>query len=639
LPADACDLMRPSRRWRHAGALAMVALLIAPALPGAAGGRVLAHAQLVASSPGAGGIVAESPDEIRLIFSEPLESQVTSVDIVDLNGAPVLTRVGEVDPTDPYALVLTDPQLPDGVYRLTWRTLSAADGHTAEGFFNFGIGDVPGSLAGGPQGVTHSDTDPAGVIGRWLTYIGLLLALGMAAFHRVVIREGPMPAALVRLLAAGLLVSTAATLVAATLDALEAGSVVDYLFGTRVGGLQLARAVVSAAGGAALLFVAPRAAGVVAAATGFVGIILLVAAGHSAAVPGVASLIGQVVHVAAASVWIGGIAGLLAIVRWPGLVAGPNRRPPELIVLVPRFSALALVSIGLVGLTGVHAAWTQTGVLVPIGTEYGRTLLMKAAFATGALAVGGLNYLDGGRMMGWLDGFRSRITIEVMLAAIVLVLTASLAITPPVEEAAGVPIEPIPDAFGEVAPDVTMEVFPGRPGVNRIVVTTIEAMAGRTALQLGLDNTEAGTTTVLPLELEGMSGMDHTDGGIGMSHGSGDGDGTLEWTANAVGLPPDSTWDASVRVVNADGVEIWRQRFAFALDDDGIEEGQVASLLDPAAGVAGLLLLGGALGLGLGLGGARLPRCEAVASRIALTSGGTVAVALGILIGLTKLVG
>ena len=628
--------MRSSRRLRLAGALALLVLLVAPALPGAAGAPVLAHAQLVASSPGAGGIVAESPDEIRLIFSEPLETQLTSIDILDINQAPVLTRVGDVDPNDPYALVLTDPQLADGVYLLVWRTLSAADGHTAEGFFNFGIGDVPGSLAGGPQGVTHSDTDPPGVIGRWLTYVGLLLALGIAVFHRVVIRDGPMPAALVRTLAIALLVSAAATLVAAIFEGLEAGSVVDYLIGTRVGGLQAARAVVAAGGGAALLFVAPRAAGVVAATTGIIGIILLVGAGHSAAVPGVAPLIGQVVHVAGAAVWIGGIVGLLAIVRWPGMVASPNP-PPEMRELVPRFSALALVSIGLVGLTGAYSAWTQTGVLVPIGTEYGRTLIMKSGFAAGALALGGLNYLDGGRMMGWLDGFRSRITIEVLLAATVLVLTAALANTPPVEDAAGVQIEPIADAFGEVAPGMSMEVIPGRPGVNRVVVTTVDAMAGSAAMELSLDDLVSGTSTRVPLELEGMTGMDHTEGGMGVSHETADG--TIDWIADALVLPPDSAWDTSVRILGTDGAELSRQRFAFTLDDEGIEEGLVSSVLDPTLGVAALLLLGGALGLGLGLGGARLPRCEALASRLALITGGGVAAGLGALIGATRLLG
>ena len=629
--------MPASRAARLAGALAMLALLVAPALPGASGSRVLAHAQLVASSPGAGAIVAESPDEIRLVFSEPLESQVTSIDIVDLNAAPVLTRVGEVDPADPYALVLRDPQLADGVYGLTWRTLSAADGHTAEGFFNFGVGDVPGSLAGGPQGMTHSDTDPPGVIGRWLTYLGLLLALGMATLHRVVIRDGPMPRSLVRLLAGALLVSGAATLTVAIISGLESGSVIDFLFGTRNGALQVARAAVAAAGAAILLFVAPRLAGAVAAATGLIGIVLLVASGHTAALPGVAPLVSQVVHVAGAAVWIGGIVGLLALVRWPELLTGPRRGRPEMREIVPRFSALALASIGLVVLTGVQAAWTQTGTLVPAGTEYGRTLLMKSAFAIGALALGALNYFDGGRMMGWLDGFRSRITVEVMLAATVLVLTAALAITPPVEEVPGVQIEPIPDAFGEVAPGMSMAVIPGRPGVNRIVVSTIDAMAGSSALELGLDNLDDGSTTRVPLELEGMTGMDHSGGGMGASHETDDG--TIDWIADALVLPTGSAWDTSVRILGVDGTELSRQRFAFTLDEDGIEEGQVRSLLDPSLGVAALLLLGGAVGLGLGLGGARLPRCEALASRIALIGGGAVGAVVGALIGASKLIG
>jgi hypothetical protein len=52
-----------------------------------------------------------------------------------------------------------------------------------------------------------------------------------------------------------------------------------------------------------------------------------------------------------------------------------------------------------------------------------------------------------------------------------------------------------------------------------------------------------------------------------------------------------------------------------------------------------MLAVGGALGIGLGLGGASLPRCEAAASRMALVGGGVLGVALGALIGLGQLVG
>ena len=628
--------MARSRTVRLAAAAALIGLLVAPALPGATGMRVAAHAQLVASSPAAGGTVPESPPEIRLVFSEPLETQGTSLDVVDLNGSPVLTGAGAVDPADPYALVVDGPQLADGVYRLTWRTLSAADGHVLEGFFNFGVGDVPGSLAGGPQGSAHEGASPIDVVGRWGTYIGLLLALGLAVFHRVVAREASMPRRLVLGLAAALGVSAVATMAMTVAAGLETPSVTSYLTGSRNGLLHVARALVALGGAAGLVLVPGRLAVAVAAATGVAGIVLLILAGHASALPGVVPIANGVVHVAAASVWIGGVVGLLALARWPGWIVA-ERRPPPFRELVPRFSALALVSIGLVALSGVYANWTQTGTLVTAETEYGRTLIMKSGFALGALALGGLNYLDGGRMMRWLDGMRSRLTIEAMLIATVIALTGALAATPPLEGPPGVAIEPVPDAFGEVAPGMELTVSPGRPGLNRIVTTTIDALAGSVTLALNLENVGDGTSTRVPLTLQPMTGMVHAPGGVGQSHATDSG--TVTWSADALVLPADSRWESSVLVLADDGNELSRQRFSFALDDDGISDGQARSWLDPALGLGVVLFVGGALGLGLGLGGAPLPRCDAVASRLALLTGGAVAAVLGLLIGSTRLAG
>ena len=631
--------MSASRRWRLAGATAVVCLLAGPALPWTAGGQVTAHSQLVASSPGAGTIVAESPAEIRLVFSEPLEAQFSSLDLVAGDGAVVLSRAGEIDPEDPYALVASDLDLADGIYQVNWRTLSAADGHTAEGFFSFAVGPLIGTLIGtvpGASGMTHTETDPARVAGRWLTYIGLLLALGIAVFHRVVIRSGPMPRSLVRLLGAGLGISALATLGLATAAASEAGGMIDYLVGSRNGVLQLARAAFAGAGAMALLVVPPRLAGIVAAATGLAGVALLVGAGHATALPGPVPFLGQVVHVVGAAVWIGGIVGLLALLVRPGLLDDRDRRP-AMRTFLPRFSALALVSIGLVAMTGVYAAWIQTGTLVTVETEYGRTLLLKSAFALGALGLGGLNFLDGGRMRGWLNGMRSRLTLEAMLVAVVLLLTGALAITPPTEEVRGVAIEPVPDAFGEVTPDIDLQIVPGRPGVNRFVVLTSEALAaGSTSLELILDRLDTGDSTRIPLSIPGMAGMDH-EGMPGMYLVNDDG--LVEWVADAVVLQPGSAWDTNVLILSPDGTELTRQRFAFTLDEAAIDEGRTGTLLDPATGVAIVLFLGGAVGLGLGLGGMPLPRCEPVASRIALVAGGAVAVLLGAAIGVSRLIG
>ena len=625
--------MTSARRWRLAGAAAVLAILALPAAPGATGTRVLAHAELIASSPGPGTVVPEAPDEIRLVFSEPIEEGLSSLDVVRQDGAVIVDHSGSVDPDDPYALVLPDPGLGDGVYSVTWRSLSAADGHSAQGFFTFGIGTDEQVLPQVPGGGAHGSTDPISVIGKWLTYLGLLLGVGIPLFHRTVLRAASMPVPLVRMLAALLAISSAATLVMAVASGIEAGSIGDYLFGSRNGLLQVARATVADIGAVALLVAPRRLTGAVAAVTGLTGITLLVLAGHAAALSDPVPVVVGIVHVVAVAIWVGGLAGLVLVLFRPALIVeGP---PPRMREIVPRFSALALAAIGLVAVTGAYEVWVETGELLPIGTDYGRTLLMKTALAIGAFAVGSLNYLDGGRMRPWLDGFPTRVGLESMAAAAVLVFAAALAATPP-SEGQGVEIEPIPDAFGNVAPDMAMEIVPGRPGVNRLVVTATDALISLD-LSVTLDQLDAGTSSTVPLVPRGLEGM---GGMVGMDHNAmatRNDDGTIDWTADAIVLPAGSSWDATVEATSSSGAELTRQRFGFALDEGGISEGEVTNLLNPGAAIGLLLLVGGAIGLGLGLGGFVLPRCEAAASRLALLGGGITGVVLGALIGIQAL--
>lgn len=623
-----------------AATLAFAVLLIAPALPGAAGGRVLAHAQLVASSPGAGSSLDAPPTELRLVFSEPLEAQLTSLDLADEAGNVVLERAGSIDPDDPFALVVPGsalPELVDGVYLVTWRTLSTVDGHTGEGTFSFGIGSAPSATPAAPGETTHTDARPFDALGRWLTYLGLLLAFGVPATHRVLLGGAPMPRALVRLLAGGLLVSGLATLLVAVGNAIAAGGAIgDYLVGSRTGILHVARAAVALVGAGILAGAGVRPARLTAASIGLAGIGLLVASGHAAALPGPGPILVQGVHVAGAAIWIGGLVVLFGALWHPALVDDGAHRP-SMRALVPRFSALALVAIGLVGLTGIATAWSLTGALVDPGTQYGRRLVLKSVVALAAIGLGGLSFLDGGRLRRWVGDMRTRLTAEVGLAALVLTLTASLATTPPVDEAGGVTVAPVPNAFGATTPGIALTLSPGRPGVNRVVVTTTDAMAMIAGgLELVLDRVDTGTSARIPLALAtavigGHEGGTHDEREI---RGS---DSPVDWVADAVVLPAGGEWDASVRAVAVDGAELARQRFAFALSEGGVSEGAAGSVADPVTVIAVLLLVGGTVGLGLGVGGWRLPRTDPAASRIALAIGGVTAVALGAAIGLDRL--
>jgi putative copper export protein len=101
------------------------------------------------------------------------------------------------------------------------------------------------------------------------------------------------------------------------------------------------------------------------------------------------TMVVNLVHVATASAWVGGLVALLAACR-----AGTWRSTADpggglLSVAAARFSTLALCCAGAVLVTGI----TQTLVLLPavgdlVDTTYGRLVLVKTACLTGLLAAG-----------------------------------------------------------------------------------------------------------------------------------------------------------------------------------------------------------------------------------------------------------
>ena len=626
------------RRRGREFAAACAAVVLVSALAAVAAGPVLAHAELVTSSPGSGEVVSDPPAELILVFSEPLTPRFSAVDVADATGVPVVTDAGVVSPSDDHQLRVELPPLGEGAYTVTWRSLSAADGHDASGFFSFGVGDVGGAIpgAGGSHGSDDGDWPMA--VGRWFGYLGMLASFGLPVIAVTVLRRRLRSEAL-RAVAGLLLVSAAAVLVmvlwsAASAASAAEGDLAGYLLGSRNGSLQLARAAVMLVGGVGVWLLAGRRPGqatALAAATGLAAIGLLAVSGHAAGLPGVAPILGQVVHVAAVAIWLTGVATLLGCMVRPRALADDL---PSMGELVPRFSAVAIASIGLVCVSGFYASWSQTGALLDIGTPYGSVLLVKLALAVAALSIGGLNYLDSGRGLRLVAGLRHRLTAEVSVAALVLLASGLLSTTPPLEGARGVPINPVPDAFGSVLPGMSLELSPGRPGVNRVTVMAVGAL-GTVPMELALEGLDGGSRTRITLRHVGGPSM---PGMPGMEHGSGTDSGEDHWVADAVVLPAGSSWNATVRILNEpSGAELSRQRYAFTMGDNGVAQGLLSGPLDMGLGFAAMLLVGGSAGLGLGIGGMRLPRCDATASRIALVTGGAVAVLLGLAVGAERI--
>ncbi|MDQ2651555.1 MAG: copper resistance protein CopC, partial [Chloroflexota bacterium] len=153
-----------------------------------------AHAALDRSEPASGAVLPDAPSEVRIWFTEPLEPRFTRADLLDAAGQPLPGGTSQVAPDNDHLLILTlPPDLPDGGYTVAWRNLSAADGHTLQGYFGFaiGAGGAPGAAA--PE--LSAAPDAPRELSRGLALIGLALLLAIAPLTLGVlvpaVREAP----------------------------------------------------------------------------------------------------------------------------------------------------------------------------------------------------------------------------------------------------------------------------------------------------------------------------------------------------------------------------------------------------------------------------------------------------------------
>jgi copper resistance protein C len=98
----------------------------------------VAHAFLDHAQPAVGSTVHESPKQVRLWFTEPLEPAFCRVRVVDASGKDVDAGDSRVDASDASILTATVRALPPGTYRVVWRVVSV-DTHVTEGDYTFDI--------------------------------------------------------------------------------------------------------------------------------------------------------------------------------------------------------------------------------------------------------------------------------------------------------------------------------------------------------------------------------------------------------------------------------------------------------------------------------------------------------------------
>jgi copper transport protein len=421
-------------------------LLFAAALFLARPPPVSAHAELAQSDPPAQSSLTRAPAQVRLTFTEAIEPNSVQVSVLDRSRNQVSPGNATLVPGSNDTVTLPLGDLPPGVYTISWAVTSAVDGHTTRGLIPFAVGDageVPAPLSAEEIGAATSEGSdiqqgPIGVVARWLTLLSMLalggvlvaypLLLQPAAARLEAMRSGQDETAVTRdapeqveeetlrrarrilwsalaLFAAGslllLLVDAAASQGDDWGRALSDGITAE--FDSRRGVLWIIRAVLAVA--LAGLLVAggrnrawTKLPGYWLTGAGVATAMLLATSlgSHSAAVSSGAIISTTIdwIHLIAGSIWVGGLIFLgLALLPSLGPLGGPARTR-LLAVIVPRFSTVALASVGVLILTGLFQVLKLLDPLDAIAEiEWGRALLIKLGLVVVLLGLGAINLL------------------------------------------------------------------------------------------------------------------------------------------------------------------------------------------------------------------------------------------------------
>src|SRR5687767_9438050 len=120
-----------------------------------------AHGDIERSDPAADAVIPAAPAEVHIWFSQEVFRR-EGANVIEVRG-PDGTQVDggdtQIDDDDrKHAFVSLQPELPPGLYTVSWRNLSAEDGHEGSGEFSFTVEGTAGESNPPPAQQTATET-------------------------------------------------------------------------------------------------------------------------------------------------------------------------------------------------------------------------------------------------------------------------------------------------------------------------------------------------------------------------------------------------------------------------------------------------------------------------------------------------
>lgn len=526
--------------------VAAIATVFALAAPAGAS----AHAVLEGSEPASGATLKRSPSEIAFRFSEPVEGNFGAIQVYDRLGR----RVDSGDSYHPGGRgpelgTKLRRGLPRGSYTATYRVISA-DGHPVSGGLVFSIGkpSAPGASVSEllrQRGSAGDVTQVGFGVARGLQYASIALAIGAAFFliaiwlpgiaavagggREWLVASEAFVARLKRVFLAAAAIgasssalgivfqgaTAAGTTFWSALDPTIVRDVLSTRFGT-VWGLRLlvwlglAVAMAAALAGRRRPILRPAEVGATGLAlfrparspvTLTIFVLLFLALGFlamSPALSGHASLQhptgvlfpANVAHVLAMSIWAGGLAILILALPAATRRLDPADRTRLLAAILARFSAIALIAVTVVLLSGLAQSIVEVRTLDnALDTAFGRAALIKLCLLVGpTIAVGAYNRrrsvprlkqiaASGGTPGSEGVFLRRALRAEVALIVVILGVTSALVSYAPSVAVSNGGLVSVTKSLGPA--DLQLTVDPARVGPNQLHAYLTDKRTGK----------------------------------------------------------------------------------------------------------------------------------------------------------------
>ena len=365
-----------------------------------------AHPFLLESNPAQGQSVPAGTTQIFTFYSEAVEIDFSSLKIYDANGNQIDNQDTAYN-NEESSLVVTTPPLEDGVYTIASKVLSKVDGHLVQAAIIFGVGDVQidsSLLESQEQSETtfipESIARFPGLVGQTIVLGGVIASIAIWSTRQtrfgdqIGLIQDSFKSKFSKIIGFGVIAVFASNFIMLGVQTwrLEVSplDVIQTTFGTT----WLTRMILTIIMIGIWFWIERKNKVSVKSQVPMLIVALILIAtttmmGHGASTEMAPPIILDYVHNLLSSIWIGGVIFFGFIILPAITKLDYDVRDKITASLIPRFSAMIIIALGVLIITGPTLLWfldSNVGSLT--GSTYGKLILAKIAIASAMIAFG-----------------------------------------------------------------------------------------------------------------------------------------------------------------------------------------------------------------------------------------------------------